>query len=419
MATGIVMGLLLSGPMMFLSSILFEQSESNLEQSLKEVMQLLSYVGAACLMILVSVLTVAHRYFTQSPLNLVAAYIASAGFYLATLVMLIEECHTINADSRGTASELQVQMFAFAQNLCRSFMLAMLAWSVRHRTGRPEKARSLVLGAVGLALVFAAAPPNTLNEMCPSRSGVDLLWATNLVVYFYFFATLYLLFRLAGRDGQVADEGADEGAVHTTSQRSQKSGETLYSFSSALAADITTTGIVLGTWTLLRLFMEALMGTVIQVAGTQVTETAAFLQMLVIEHVLEHSQVPFMLVVFFLSPDLAAVGQRLCGRRRGRIHTGDSDGGSFSGMMCPTEMLRQALVSPAAEVKGSGVRMAASAPLGDEPSVEMVDGRSLRTQGSATHGALPSALRTSASSPASLPGQRTVTLSSESQNTEA
>merc|ERR1740117_1406345 len=57
----------------------------------------------------------------------------------------------------------------------------------------------------------------------------------------------------------------------------------------------------------LRLFMEMCMCTTIAIFGAEMGESAGFQQMLIVEHIIEHTQIPVLLAAILFNPEYSGV----------------------------------------------------------------------------------------------------------------
>jgi len=314
-ATSIIFGLLVSGPTMFMSSILFEQEDDgDVAGQLAEIMAVVTYVSAVCAIAVFAIFFIGRQWFTAPPVDIVVAYGFAVSFYLGVKAYLVEtSCNhgavLQNFNQSGMEFVILPSSFAilygFAQNLCRSLIMLLMYWKI---LGFPvARTKMAVVGVMVVSfLISLVTPPNTINEMCDLHpSHWSVMRTTGVVILWFVFGAVVFLMSLRANtvDSGETDEGIrTETVIH---------GFLLAGLSPPRhAVRLPSTAITLGISLALRLFMEALLGSIF-IIRPHAAESASFKQMLIIEHILEHMQAPVLLGIMVLNDEFAPICRRI------------------------------------------------------------------------------------------------------------
>lgn len=319
LATATMLGLLISGPTMFVSSLLFGQTNDMLAASLRDVTNLTGYVSAPCCAALVVLFILGRRWLAKPSLDIVVLYGLATCLYTFTKLFLHEALDCANPDStfrkeyEGMSGYIFLPsysaiFFSFFQNLCRALTVMLLVWRLRgFRKAGTWKAMG---AAVGAAFVFAIiTPPNTIKANCDMNSNVDEgdQWRT-LMVASIFFAAMLLIFIFVSFRGAPPETNADDEEDHDRAQGflftglgSPSKPHTPYS-----------TSTILGVHCGVRLAIQVLLGAIIQARGAaSAPSSPAFRQMQIVENLLEHTQPVLLLIIVLFNENFQPLMMRL------------------------------------------------------------------------------------------------------------
>jgi hypothetical protein len=180
-------------------------------------------------------------------------------------------------------------IFSILQNLCRCLSLLLVWFKVRHwPTTGPASA---LLGTIFISRVIGLLTnPNTYTEICETEASASSVWRTTIVVYVYIAALLVLYVVQMKTPSPILSGDPEVGLIDSQARSVPNSTANMLAVSLAL-----------------RLFMEAMLGTSLAITGSSLGSKPAFKEMLILEHVLEHSQAPLLLAAVFSSAEFQPV----------------------------------------------------------------------------------------------------------------
>lgn len=329
-ASAIIMGLVSAGPVMFLSSVLFNFDTDMLKSTTMLIFNgtlVLSMVAGG---VLVFALFIGRRWFMRTPMDLVIfygfstlLYIAS-GFLLGTIGDDSQKGNCRNVDSsiqhdyKVTGSftfifvpSLTVMFFSIVQNMCRSSGIVLLLWRARGFPETGTKIGSLVAVLVSV-VIGSVTPPSTFAEICQ----VEIIspWRGVAVCSVYLLLTLGLL-----AAPLFLDENKVAGTWRASNPFEDEHHEVAHGFfSSGLSAPerphrLVSTCRVLGGSMMVRFLIEVMVGGILAVMGDKqdaARDIPSFKQMVVVEQIIEHSQPVLLLLVMFMGFEFQPLVER-------------------------------------------------------------------------------------------------------------
>eukprot|EP00927_Polykrikos_kofoidii_P082127 TRINITY_DN8079_c0_g1_i3.p1 TRINITY_DN8079_c0_g1~~TRINITY_DN8079_c0_g1_i3.p1 ORF type:complete len:793 (-),score=70.52 TRINITY_DN8079_c0_g1_i3:90-2402(-) len=319
-ATSIILCLLVSGPTMFFSSILFVNGDTLPDKALLEIWRICVPICSTCVAAYCAFFFISRRWFFHGAMKIVPAYGACAGFYFLSKILLMSTICSedqvpssqvmISVDSLLPTGNIQVICFGICQNLCRA-VTVLLVWSWQEEFPSKCVGRALLVTFAAATVIGTVTPPNTLTEICRLPAPPALVWRTTVTVYFFLLALLYMFWKSVSRHNRrnpASDLMTDQ------PQPDHEIAQGLFSYGLNAPFSVphprhTTVG--LGIHLTLRLGLQATMGTLIAIYGRTLAESPSFQQIMIIEHLLEDTQLPLLLLMVFVNPEFQPVVKRV------------------------------------------------------------------------------------------------------------
>eukprot|EP00928_Gymnodinium_smaydae_P073703 TRINITY_DN5685_c0_g1_i1.p1 TRINITY_DN5685_c0_g1~~TRINITY_DN5685_c0_g1_i1.p1 ORF type:complete len:714 (-),score=106.55 TRINITY_DN5685_c0_g1_i1:471-2612(-) len=310
-ATAIMLGLVVAGPMMFGAALFLEAATTDMASILADVMLTTTIASLVCGAIFLAMLALIWRVRDLACPSR-ALILAYAGFLIIYEVFMLimnphvqtGPCHAYNANQHSVVSLL----LGWAQNSSQLMIIALqfaVALSSRERFGLASRKVSLAMISTCVAVSVLPALltiPNTVTEMCSvvgECQGNISVWPNAVWIYCLLFSMVVLgLYDLvAPRQSSTRDEPT------STSSSSQKAdGEQVAKVTSARAPpEHVVRGLIL--LQVVRLLLRVV-NTSQVLSGAPVS--GSFAEMLVVEGVLEHLQLPILVVLMIADVTFAS-----------------------------------------------------------------------------------------------------------------
>jgi len=321
-ASTIILGIILSGSSMFASSVIFAETANELDAVLKILVSSFSVVAVPCAVICLAVFFCGRKWFSVPPVNTFVLYVLATICYSVTSIFVStgSRCAEIIRYEEERTSVFYLQdwvtvLYGFFQNACRGFI--MLLQIRRLRGPNPHWFGPLVVlilsAAVGLFI-----QPNTLTEMCDMPKLRRFIGGTPIVTGVVLIFEAVIIWPLRSRFESVANVVAEPLWDQRVSSRDASYSEDLSGDSmTGLSAPLhpigmhSVSGVMWVTLTL-RVVLQTCLGVIVLLSHPSVK--GGFLQALIVEHALEHSQLLLATILLLFNPDFKDPIRRLVKR---------------------------------------------------------------------------------------------------------
>mmetsp|Transcript_88933 Transcript_88933/g.272387 ORF Transcript_88933/g.272387 Transcript_88933/m.272387 type:complete len:763 (-) Transcript_88933:54-2342(-) len=323
-ATAILLGLVFAGPMMFAAALFLEDANENMTDVIVQVQFTINVVSLVCGAVFFA-LTAVVRYgwATRCPQRmLVLGYAITLVMYEAVMIVFNPQvrpasCQTYNQHfpkNYWVSMDTLGILVSFFQN-ATVFMVIAMQMMANHELQRPGRRKPRASLPLALCFVAAVLPsfvtmPFTINEMCsqvdPAQPG-KTVWPNAILCYILFitmvllaiqYVVLHRTRRAARRDMAVADdssasEGDKSGDEHDSDDEVDAGGGDAAPSDRSLLKNVAH-GLIF--FLAIRLFIRVINTSQVIAANSVM---GSFAQMLVVESVLEHGQLPILIALMF------------------------------------------------------------------------------------------------------------------------
>jgi len=279
----------MSGASMFSSSIIFEHHGAHLAEVFRSVATSLTLISIPCAIICLGLFFGGRQWFSAPPVNTFVHYVLATILYGATGLLLLQS-QSCEKMGTGDNSHLIFVAYGFFQNSCRGLIILLQVQMLR---GSCFRCGSLIVVLTSL-IIGAFSVPNSVTELCrlgPSFEKKKPL-LTSLVTGLYLVLMLVIKWRLTRAEANALNS-EDQSFRNDASFEQQVSEVPAGDAWSGLARPHRPVRLASVTATLwisltVRVSLQTVLG--LTVKFSMLTLEGGLLQSLIIEHMLEHSQ---------------------------------------------------------------------------------------------------------------------------------